>query len=100
MDVTAIIIAIVTSVFASTGFWSWLNNKNAKKSSETELLLGLAHDRIMTLGATFIERGCITSEEYENLHDYLYKPYEKCGGNGAAKKIIQEVDKLPVVKGV
>ena len=28
----------------------------------------------------------------------LYKPYEQMGGNGSAKKVMDEVDKLPVRK--
>ncbi len=30
--------------------------------------------------------------------DYLYKPYEKMGGNGSAKKVMSEVNKLPIHK--
>jgi hypothetical protein len=46
----------------------------------------------------YIEKGYITQDEYENLHDYLYKPYEQMGGNGAAKRIMNEVNKLPIRK--
>ena len=53
------------------------------------MLIGLAHDRIIYLGMSYIERGWITQDEYENLHDYLYKPYEEMGGNGSAKKVMQ-----------
>ena len=59
-----------------------------KKDIKTMMLIGLAHDRIIYLGMSYIERGWITNDEYENLHDYLYKPYEQMGGNGAAKRII------------
>ena len=31
-----------------------------------------------------------TQDEYENLRVYLYEPYERMGGNGSAKRIIQE----------
>lgn len=50
------------------------------------------------LGMSYIDRGWITQDEYENLHDYLYKPYEKMGGNGSAKKVMSEVNKLPIHK--
>lgn len=60
------------------------------------MLLGLAHDRIMSLCMTYIERKYITSDEYENLYEYLYKPYEKLGGNGSAKRVMNEVNKLPI----
>ena len=43
-----------------------------------------------------IQRGWITKDEFENLNDYLYRPYEELGGNGTAEKIMQEVRKLPL----
>ena len=67
-----------------------------KKDVKTQMLIGLAHDRIISLGLSYIERGYITSDEYENLVDYLYKPYEAMGGNGTAKKIVDEVKKLEI----
>ena len=62
------------------------------------MLKGLGHDRIMFLGMSYIDRGYITQDEYENLYQYLYRPYEKLGGNGSAKRVMQEVDKLPIKK--
>jgi hypothetical protein len=92
------IITIACSVIASSGFWAYLQKKLEKKDIKTEMLIGLGHDRIISLGLYYIERGWITQDEYENLNDYLYKPYVKMGGNGAAKRIMQEVDKLPIRK--
>ena len=46
----------------------------------------------------YVERGYITQDEYENLRVYLYEPYEKMGGNGSARRVMLEVDKLPVHK--
>ena len=93
-------IAIITAVFASSGFWAFLTaiitNRKKLKSAESRMLEGLGHDRICWLGQTYIERGYITQEEYENLHDYLYLPYRELGGNGTAKKIMDEVEKLPM----
>ena len=40
----------------------------------------------------------MTQDEYENLYEYLYKPYEKLGGNGSAKRIMTEVDQLAIHK--
>ena len=95
------IIGIVGTIFASTGFWSFItamvNKSNTNKSAETQMLIGLGHDRICSLGATYIERGSITQDEYENLVDYLYKPYKALGGNGTAEKVINDVQKLPLV---
>jgi hypothetical protein len=60
------------------------------------MIRGLAHDRICYLGEQYVKRGSITKEEYENLHDYLFVPYEKLGGNGTAAKVMKEVEKLPM----
>ena len=35
------------------------------------MLIGLAHDRIIYLGMTYIERGYITQDEYETEVDQL-----------------------------
>lgn len=89
-------VTVVCAVLASSGFWAYLQKRNENKDVKTQMLIGLAHDRIIYLGLQYIERGWITQDEYENLKEYLYKPYEKMGGNGSAKRIMQEVDKLPI----
>lgn len=94
--VTEIVIAIIGSMLASSGLWSYLMYRSEKKDVRTQLLIGLAHDRIMERGMFYIERGYITFAEYENLCDYLYKPYKKMGGNGSADKIMEDVQKLPM----
>lgn len=94
-DYTQIILTVICSVLASSGFWAYFTKKMDKNSAEKEMLIGLAHDRIIYLGMVYIERGWITQDEFENLHDYLYVPYEKLGGNGSAKKIMEEVKRLP-----
>ena len=60
------------------------------------MLIGLAHDRIIYLGMVYVERGWISQDEYENLQVYLYEPYEKMGGNGSARRVMEEVRKLPI----
>ena len=91
-----ILLTIFSSVLASSGLWAYITKRLEKKDVKTEMLIGLGHDRIMYLGMGYIERGYITSDEYENLYEYLYKPYEKMGGNGSAKRIMNEVNKLPI----
>ena len=92
------IITIISSVLASSGLWAYLMHRTEKKDLKTEMLVGLAHDRILYLGIGFIDRGYITHDEYENLRHYLYEPYEKLGGNGSATRVMREVDKLPICK--
>ena len=93
-----ILLTIFSSVLASSGLWAYITTRLEKNDVKTEMLIGLGHDRIMYLGMAYIERGYITSDEYENLYEYLYKPYEKMGGNGSAKRIMNEVNKLPIHK--
>ena len=93
-------ITIVASVLASSGFWAYVQKLNDKKDSKTQMLMGLGHDRIIYLGTKYIERGYITHEEYENLYDYLYKPYEAMGGNGSAKLVMENVKKLRIVPSI
>lgn len=90
------VVTIVCSVMASSGFWAYIQKRSEKMDNKTKLLIGIAHDRIVHLGMQYVKRGSITRDEYENLHDYLYVPYEAEGGNGSAKRIMQEVDKLPI----
>ena len=90
-----IIITVIVAVFGSTGFWSFIQTLQNKQSSEKELLLGIAYERLHFLCSKYIERGWITFEELEDLYKYLYLPYKKCGGNGTGEKLIQEVDALP-----
>lgn len=98
IELIQIILPVVISFIASSGFWLFIGNKKERKSLQTELLLGLAHDRILGLGMMYIDRGWISQDEYENLNVYLFKPYESLGGNGSAKRIMIEVDKLPIHK--
>ena len=91
-----LIVAVVVAALGSTGLWSYISNKNKKDTAERKLLVGLAHDRIIFLGTKYIERGYVTMDEYENLNEYLYKPYSDAGGNGSAKRVMEEVRKLPL----
>lgn len=98
MDVpTDVLIAIVTTLLASTGFWTVVMTIMDRKSASKKMILGLGHDRIMWLGMQYVQRGNIKQSEYENLNKYLYEPYKKMGGNGSAERLMAEVNKLPIV---
>ena len=117
------LLTILGTILASSGFWAYIQERSKRKAAEnkqnnleTQMLIGLAHaenkqkqnigrsiasvahDRIIYLGMVYIERGYITQDEYENLYEYLYKPYKKLGGNGSAKRIMTEVDQLAIHK--
>lgn len=94
--IVQIIVPIIVTSIASSGFWLFLMSSREKRTAQTELLIGLAHDRIVEQGMKYITRGWITQDEYENLNLYLFKPYEKLGGNGSVRRIMLEVDKLQI----
>lgn len=90
------IITIVGAVLASSGFWTFLQRKADRKDVKSEMLKGLAHDRIISLGMTYLARGYILQSEYEDLYDYLYVPYSKLGGNGTGKHMMDSIAALPM----
>lgn len=96
-------ITVLCAMFASSGFWAYIIARRDKKREakekdnvNTRMTMGLGHDRIIYLCEKYIERGWVTSEEYENLRVWLFEPYEEMGGNGTAKRLMAIVDNLPV----
>lgn len=88
-------LTVLVAIIGSTGLWNFISTRREKHDAKTKLLVGLAHDRIVYLGMKYIERGHVTHDEYENLNDYLYEPYAAAGGNGSAKRVMEQVRKLP-----
>lgn len=104
-NILELVATVIGAVFASSGFWAYLISRRDKKRACEEkndvnarMTMGLGHDRIIYLCEKYIERGWITSEEYENLRTWLFDPYEAMGGNGTAKRLMAIVDNLPVHK--
>lgn len=97
-----ILVAII-SALSSSGFMSLILYKVQKKdkqkdieSAQSRLLIGLAHDRILSLTDALVKRGNITLKEKRNL-EYLYKPYKEAGGNGDCKIGYEACQKLEVI---
>lgn len=94
-------ITVICSVLASSGLWTFISRRSDRMDAKTELLMGIAHDRIIFLGMSYVNRGFITQDEYENLYTYLYEPYKKVTGGeelGSADRVMKEVDRLPIRK--
>lgn len=96
MEWLQMFLTILGSVLASSGFWAFVENRKKRKDGTMEMIRGLAHDRIVFLGMSYVRRGWLTQDEYNNLHDYLYVPYKNIGGNGTAKRVMDEVSKLEI----
>ena len=93
---TQVAVPLIVALLTSSGLWALVSKRADKNNAERKMLVGLAHDRIIHLGMVYIERGYVTQDEYENLQVYLYEPYEKMGGNGSARRVMEEVQKLPI----
>lgn len=91
-----LIVTVACSVLASSGLWTFVQNRREKKNAGRQLMIAIAHDRIIHLGMKYVERGWITNDEFENLNDYLYDSYLKMNGNGSAKRVMDEVRQLPI----
>ncbi len=93
---TQVAVPLIVALLTSSGLWALVSKRADKNNAERKMLVGLAHDRIIHLGMVYIERGYVTQDEYENLQVYLYEPYEEMGGNGSARRVMEEVRKLPI----
>lgn len=96
--VIELVVTVFVAVGASSGFWAYMEKRSNRSDARTQLLLGLAHDRIVFLGMNYIERGWLTHAEYDDFNTYLYVPYSAFGGNGLAKKVFDQVTGLPMYK--
>lgn len=104
------IMSIAALVFASSGFWTFLqfmiSRKRTKPQDVAEIksdikaiiaaVRGLSRDRIIEVCNSYSDRGYITDEEYYDLYDQLWVPYhEGLGGNGPAQRAVDRVTALP-----
>lgn len=80
----------------SGGFWVYLKKKFEREDHIQELIMGLAHDKIVYLGIKYIEQGYVTKDQYDDLFKYFWEPYCSLGGNGSAERIISMVRLLPL----
>lgn len=90
------VVTALAAVAASSGFWAFVNRRRSNSSLTRQLLIGLAHDRIVCLSLKYIRRGWISQDEHENLSVFLYNPYQQMGGNGSAQRLMEEVNSLPI----
>jgi hypothetical protein len=92
-----IVLTSFAAVTASSGFWAYVMRKDATKSATTRLMMGLAYDKLMEKGETYIDRGWIGRDEFEDYRKYFFEPYKALGGNGVAERIMSGVSELPIV---
>ena len=95
MTISQFVLTFVTALLASSGLWAFLGNRLERNNAERELIVGIGHIELVFFGMHYIERGWITRDEYETMQG-LYEPYVKLGGNGSGKKIMKELENLPI----
>lgn len=89
-------VSLISALLTSGGLWAWVQKRESGKDAMSRLLMGLAYDKIQTLGMSYLNRGWISISEYEDFRKYLYEPYKDFGGNGVAEQIMQQVSRLPM----
>jgi hypothetical protein len=95
-DWVQVILTAIVTVTASSGFWAYMQHKDATRTQTDRLLQGIAYDKIVSMGLAYVERGWITQDEYEDYRRYLYDPYKALGGNGVTERVMAEVTNLPL----
>lgn len=103
------IITIMTAIIAGVcgsgfmGFLQFLINRHDQKNSKLDenqedmknALKGILHSLIMENGKEYLEEQSMPLDDYNELNDYLYEPYVKLGGNGACKRLMEELEAKP-----
>lgn len=86
----------VTALLGGSGIWAWAKTKADHNNNAAKLLLSVSRNQLMALGRTYIERGYVTMEEYEE-YEAEYQIYTSLGGNGLARRVFKQVDDLPMM---
>lgn len=64
----------------------------------SNICVGLAYDRIIHVGESYLQKGSITIDEREDFRKYLWEPYHNAGGNGSGDAMMASIDALPISK--
>ena len=67
-------------------------------SAQVEALRYVLLDRILYIGKSYIKHGEVTFDDRKRLREMHDVYHNRLGGNGDAKKIMDAVDELPLVK--
>ena len=91
-----VLITVAGTFLASSGFWGYIQYRQANNDAVSKLVLGIGYYTIQEECIRHLHAGSITREEYNEIHRYLYEPYTDLGGNGTAKKMMADVSQLPI----
>ena len=87
---------MVTTLLGGSGIWAWMKTRTERNDSEDKLLLQVARNQLVSQGRSYLNRGYITMDEYEE-YESEYDMYSRLGGNGLARRVFKQVDELPIL---
>lgn len=87
---------ILSAILGAPGIWALAKTKADHNNNAAKLILAVSKNQLIALGRTYIDRGYITMEEYEE-YEAEYRLYSSLGGNGLARRIFKQVDDLPMM---
>lgn len=99
MDLTKItesVNILLTTVLSSPGIFAWVKSRKGRNTDESNLLLQISKNQLVSQGREYLKRGYITMDEYEE-YESEYRVYSALGGNGLARRIFEQVDDLPMM---
>lgn len=86
----------VTALLGGSGIWALIKTKADHNDNSAKLLLSVSRNQLIMLGRSYIERGYITIDEYEE-YEKEYQTYSALGGNGLARRVFKQIDELPIL---
>ena len=86
----------LTGVVGAFAVWVWRKIKAQKVEQDAieDGVKAILHDRIYQAHHHYIEQGYCSLDDKKNI-EYLYRPYERLGGNGTGKQAYKEIMGLP-----
>ena len=91
------ITTIILAIFASTGFWTFLNqlinNHKHKKTPQEQMIMSLGRDRLLYLSKAYLNKGFIPDDEFDNFK-LMGEAYIAMDGNTSVKRKYLEAIKL------
>lgn len=87
------ITALITTIITTITNIRMTRNTQIKRLEQSERIL--MKDRIKHLARAYINRGWVTTEELEDLHE-MHNCYHDLGGNGFLDTIMGNVNRLAI----
>ena len=78
--------------------WAKQDRKDDRLTALVSAQKVLMIDRVRYLGQRYINKGCISLVDKENLLE-MHKAYKALGGNGHLDTVIAEIEELPIDRG-